>query len=52
MSNRDIAQFFNLVRIGDLVEIRAERDADTARVFGNGPATLQASAVVQPVAGQ
>ena len=52
MSNRDIVQFFNLVRIGDLVEIRAERDADTARAFGNGPATLQASAVVQPAAGQ
>ena len=52
MSNRDIAQFFKLVRIGDLVEIRAERDADTARVFGSGPATMQASAAAQPAAGQ
>jgi lipoprotein-anchoring transpeptidase ErfK/SrfK len=52
MSNRDIAQFFELVRVGDLVEIRAERDADTARVFGSAPATLQASAVVQSAAGQ
>lgn len=34
MSNRDIAQFFRLVRVGDAVEIRAQRDADTARVFG------------------
>jgi lipoprotein-anchoring transpeptidase ErfK/SrfK len=52
MSNRDIAQFFELVRIGDVVEIHAERDADTARAFGTGPATLQDSAAVQPMAGQ
>ncbi|HKW27544.1 MAG TPA: L,D-transpeptidase [Terriglobales bacterium] len=52
MSNRDIAQFFKLVRIGDLVEIHAERDADTARVFGSGLATMQASAAAQPAAGQ
>ena len=52
MSNRDIAQFFELVRVGDLVEIHAERDADTARVFGSGAATMQASATAQPAAGQ
>jgi hypothetical protein len=52
MSNRDIAQFFDLVRIGDLVEIHAERDADTARVFGSGPGTTQASAASQPASGQ
>ena len=52
MSNRDIAQFFRLVRVGDLVEIRAERDTDTARVFGNEPAALQASAAAQPAVGQ
>lgn len=52
MSNGDIAQFFNLVRIGDLVEIHAERDADTARVFGSGPAMMQPSAASQPAAGQ
>lgn len=52
MSNRDIAQFFRLVRVGDLVEIRAERDSDTAQVFGNEPAALQASAVAQPAVGQ
>ncbi len=52
MSNRDIAQFFELVRIGDLVEIHAERDADTARVFGGERATMQASAAPQPVEGQ
>ena len=52
MSNRDIAQFFELVRIGDLVEIHAERDANTARVFGSEPATMAASAAAQPAVGQ
>jgi lipoprotein-anchoring transpeptidase ErfK/SrfK len=52
MSNRDIAQFFRLVRVGDLVEIRAERDAETARAFGTEPATMQASAAAQPALGQ
>lgn len=52
MNNRDIAQFFRLVRVGDVVEIRGERDADTARVFGSDPAMMQASAATQPVAGQ
>ena len=52
MSNRDIAQFFELVRVGDLVEIHAERDGDTARVFGGEAATMQASAAAQPAAGQ
>lgn len=51
MRNRDIAHFFELVRVGDLVEIRAERDAYTAQVFGE-PATAQASAAEQPAAGQ
>jgi len=52
MSNRDIAQFFELVRIGDPVEIHAERDADTARVFGGEPATKPTAPAVQPVEGQ
>ncbi|MGE5206885.1 MAG: L,D-transpeptidase [Chlamydiota bacterium] len=52
MSNRDIAQFFRLVRVGDLVEIRAERDAETAQIFGNEPAALQASATAQAAVGQ
>jgi lipoprotein-anchoring transpeptidase ErfK/SrfK len=52
MSNREIAQFFDLVRIGDVVEIHAERDTETARVFGDEPATVQASAATQAAAGQ
>lgn len=52
MSNRNIAQFFRLVRIGDRVEIRAQRDADTARIFGGETATVQAAASAQPQIGQ
>lgn len=52
MSNRDITQFFELVRVGDLVEIHAKRDGDTARAFGGEAATMQASAAAQPAAGQ
>lgn len=52
MSNGDITHFFELVRIGDQVEIHAERDAETARVFGGEAATVQASAAAQPAAGQ
>ena len=52
MKNRDMAQFFELVRIGDQVEIHSERDAETARVFGGEAETLQASAAAQPAAGQ
>lgn len=51
MNNRDIARFFELVRVGDLVEIRAERDAYTAQVFGE-PAAAPVSAAEQPAAGQ
>jgi len=52
MSNRDITHFFELVRIGDLVEIHAERDAETARVFGGEAAPIRASVVAQTAAGQ
>lgn len=48
MSNRDIAQFFSLVRIGDPVEIRAQRDAETARVFGGESLQLSAATPAQP----
>jgi lipoprotein-anchoring transpeptidase ErfK/SrfK len=34
MRNRDIVQFFDLVSVGDAVEIRAERDEQITEVFG------------------
>lgn len=36
MARADLEQLFELVRSGDAVEIRAERDEETARLFGIG----------------
>ena len=44
LRNRDIEQFFQMVKVGDTVEIRGERDEEIAQIFGPGsrPATMQA----------
>ena len=34
LRNRDVETLFTLVKIGDTVQIRAERDDETARIFG------------------
>jgi lipoprotein-anchoring transpeptidase ErfK/SrfK len=34
LSNHDIVELFALLSVGDLVDIRAERDAQIARIFG------------------
>jgi lipoprotein-anchoring transpeptidase ErfK/SrfK len=34
LRNRDIKQLFEMVRVGDEVEIRGERGRETARIFG------------------
>lgn len=34
MRNREIQEFFRMVRVGDVVEIRGERDDENAQVFG------------------
>ena len=52
MNNRDIAQFFRLVRVGDVVEIRSRRDDETARVFSGESPSMRAAAAAQPPAGQ
>jgi lipoprotein-anchoring transpeptidase ErfK/SrfK len=36
MRNRDIQQFFQMVSVGDVVEIRGERDEETTQLFGQG----------------
>jgi lipoprotein-anchoring transpeptidase ErfK/SrfK len=46
MRNRDIEEFFTLVSVGDTVEIRSERDEQTAEVFGT-EADTAAAAVAQ-----
>lgn len=46
LNNRDIQQFFELVSVGDTVEIRGERDQEVAKVFGGvkeAPATAAAT---------
>ena len=34
LRNRDMERLFTMLRIGDVVEIRGERDEQIARVFG------------------
>jgi lipoprotein-anchoring transpeptidase ErfK/SrfK len=38
MRNSDIEQFFQMVSVRDVVEIRGERDEETAQIFGQGQA--------------
>jgi len=56
LRNRDIKQLFEMVRVGDVVEIRGERDHQIAEIFGGAPessATLaEASPVTLSAAGQ
>lgn len=35
LRNRDVEQLFSMLRVGDVVQIRAERDQQVAEVFGN-----------------
>ena len=42
MARADLEQLFALVQVGDAVEIRAERDAQTAAIFGSGEKTVAA----------
>jgi lipoprotein-anchoring transpeptidase ErfK/SrfK len=44
MRNRDIVEFFSMVNVGDTVEIRGERDEQTAQIFGAEVETAAAGA--------
>ena len=46
MRNRDIEQFFRMVRVGDTVEIRMERDEEIAQIFG-GVADASSAVIAQ-----
>jgi len=35
LRNRDVERLFTLLQVGDVVEIRSERDEETAQIFGN-----------------
>jgi lipoprotein-anchoring transpeptidase ErfK/SrfK len=49
LRNRDMEQLFEMLRPGDLVEIRAERDDETAELFG-GAKTVVAHSISAHVA--
>lgn len=50
LGNRDIKEFFTLVRVGDVVHIAGERDAQIAQVFGD-PTNADTVAEVEAVGG-
>jgi hypothetical protein len=54
LRNRDAERLFELVQVGDRVQIRAERDAQTARVFESAPdePSLASGQVSDSAAGQ
>jgi lipoprotein-anchoring transpeptidase ErfK/SrfK len=45
MRNRDIEQFYQLVSVGDAVEIRGERDEEIAQVFDQADAVVATASV-------
>jgi lipoprotein-anchoring transpeptidase ErfK/SrfK len=48
MAKKDLEELFSLVKVGDTVEIRGERDDEIARVFGvQADATLPAAVIAQ-----
>lgn len=44
LRNRDIVQLFALVGVGDTVEIRGEREEQSAQIFGGEPSTTTLAA--------
>lgn len=40
MAKADLEQLFTMVRVGDVVEIRGERDEELARLFGSEPVVV------------
>ncbi len=47
MAKRDLEELFAMVKTGDAVEIRGERDAQTIALFGGGAATETVVAMAQ-----
>lgn len=54
LRNRDMERLFTLLRVGDRVEIHAERDEQVAQVFGESAddTTLAAASAVEQAGGQ
>ena len=51
MAKADLEQLFELVRVGDAVEIRGERDTTVAQIFGGEPAAPVVVASADTAAG-
>ncbi len=51
LRNRDVEKLSAMLRVGDVVEIRGERDEETAEIFGGAPNTTVASAQAPVAAG-
>ena len=54
LRNRDIEKLFTMVQVGDVVQIRGERDEQVAQVFGGGAddTTVAAADLTRPDGGQ
>lgn len=48
MRNRDIEELFELVRVGDVVELHAERTAELAQIFGLADAPARVASGTAP----
>jgi metallophosphoesterase superfamily enzyme len=51
LKNRDVERLFAMLRVGDVVEIRGERDDEIAQVFA-GAADVAAERVTAEMNGQ
>jgi len=47
MRNRDVEELFEMVAVGDIVELVGERNAETERLFGPPAAAVQVAAVAR-----
>ena len=47
MAKADLEEMYELVAVGDTVELVGERNEETAQLFGEGPAEAQAAQAVQ-----
>ena len=52
LRNRDVERLFTMLRVGDVVDIREERDEDIARIFGGEVKVAAAVAAPSQAGGQ
>jgi len=54
LRNRDMERLFPMLQVGDVVQIRGERDDEIAQIFGNGPDdnTVAEAQASTPVSGR